>query len=372
MISKGKSVNLSLKVPQKDPPTRAGLPALTGLRFLAAFYVVLFHGLSWIEQRLRLPGFLRQFLQNGTVAVSLFFLLSGFILSYTYCKKLDAGHAVGNFWIARFARIYPVYALSMLIALPFQLHLSVPIRLAVLAMVQAWNPFHQEWAGAWNYPAWSLSVEAFFYLVFPFLQRWIEKINYRSLAIIAVMSTIWCVIAGTPLQSIGVRYNLAFGLALGPLPIVRFPEFLIGVCLGNHFVRSGFFFRSSSFVYVSALVALALLSLPIGTWASLVVIPFAAMIYSLASQSTMLSAYLSSRLMILLGEASYSLYLLQAPVRDLMRVVSNHVPAAFARLATPATPIVLVLFSLVVFRIWEEPCRRTIRKWLAPPRKLTA
>ena len=372
MISWSRSAKLSAAVPQHHPPIRAGLPALTGLRFLAAFYVVVFHGLPWVEQRFRLPGFVLQFLRNGTTAVSLFFLLSGFILSYTYLERLDSGRAVYNFWVARFARIYPVYLLSMLIALPFYIHLSAPIKLAVLAMVQAWNPFHPEWGGAWNYPAWSLSVEAFFYLVFPFFQKWIEKRTDGVVIIILAISTVVCVVARTPLQSIGARESLAFGLGLGPLPILRLPEFLLGVSLGNYFSRGGVFFRNSSYVYLSLLATVILLSLPIGSWVSLVVVPFATTIYGIASRPTLLSACLSSRLMVLLGGASYCVYLLQAPIRDWVRVaIEQHVPEVVARLATPATPLLLVIFSVIIFKIWEEPFRRRIRQWLALPPKVS-
>jgi peptidoglycan/LPS O-acetylase OafA/YrhL len=55
---------------------------------------------------------------------------------------------------------------------------------------------------------------------------------------------------------------------------------------------------------------------------------------------------------------------MQAPFRDWVRVLSVHLPDAIARFATPATPVLLVLFSILVFKIWEEPSRRAIRRWL--------
>src|SRR5579872_2713592 len=65
----------------------AALPALTGLRFCAAFYVVMEHSAPWLEKHFRLPTPLRNFFDNGYLAVCLFFLLSGFILSYTYASS---------------------------------------------------------------------------------------------------------------------------------------------------------------------------------------------------------------------------------------------------------------------------------------------
>jgi peptidoglycan/LPS O-acetylase OafA/YrhL len=162
-----------------DSQRRPTLPALTGIRFFAAFYVVLFHSRPWLMSHFNLPGSLITFLGNGYLAVALFFLLSGFILSYTYAGNVENGRQHAKFWEPRFARIYPVYFLSLMLALPFQRALPLTTKIAVLAMVQAWNPFRRGWTGAWNYPAWSLSVEAFFYLCFPFIQKRISRAGDR-------------------------------------------------------------------------------------------------------------------------------------------------------------------------------------------------
>src|SRR4051812_44149081 len=112
----------------------------------------------------------------GSTGVTCFFVLSGFILVYTYGgEHLRLGH----FWQARFARIYPAYLLVLLLTAPFfftdpanmpfyewsKHHLAAASILAV-AMLQAWVP---RAALTWNPVCWSLSVEAFFYLLFPFI-----------------------------------------------------------------------------------------------------------------------------------------------------------------------------------------------------------
>ena len=142
---------------------RTSLPALTGIRFFAAFYVVLFHSLPWLDAHYHLATQVRIFLSNGYLSVCLFFILSGFILSYTYEGHSSGGVNRAKFWESRFARIYPVYFLSLLVALPFSWHeLSFSSGAAVLLMVQAWNPLQPQITGVWNYRAWFLSVEAFF------------------------------------------------------------------------------------------------------------------------------------------------------------------------------------------------------------------
>ena len=143
------------------------------------------------------------FLSNGYLAVALFFLLSGFILSYTYEGHVEGRKEFASFWEARFARIYPVYFLALLLALPFQHRLTLGSASSVIFMVQAWNPLHREWAGSWNYPAWSLSVEAFFYVFFPFIQRQISRMSDRALSVMIFVMGVLCIFTHSPIQGLG-------------------------------------------------------------------------------------------------------------------------------------------------------------------------
>src|SRR5215471_18268616 len=94
---------------------RPQLKGLTTLRFFAAMYVVLFH-MRVTGELAGGPGWYQNFASIGYVGVNCFFVLSGFILVYTYTDPvLDAP----RFWQARFARIYPAYALSLVLSAPF-------------------------------------------------------------------------------------------------------------------------------------------------------------------------------------------------------------------------------------------------------------
>src|ERR1700728_4626085 len=121
---------------------RRSLRALTGIRFFAAFSVVIFHS--------RIGGYffehghyaMAYFFMSGYLAVPLFFLLSGFILAYTYKGQMERPGDFRRFWEARFARIWPVYAVSLLLSsVPSFPAPSPGVALATLCMVQAWNPF---------------------------------------------------------------------------------------------------------------------------------------------------------------------------------------------------------------------------------------
>jgi len=174
---------------------RPRLPALTSLRFFAAFHVVIFHFQAM--QTFIGPVWFQKLSSIGYVGVSFFFVLSGFILVYTYAGR---PMVLKNFWRARFARIYPAYAFSLLVTAPFffyavltmnfpffvwaKTHLKLASAL-VLSLLHAWVP---PAALTWNAVAWSLSVEAFFYVLFPFLLLVLVRRSQPQLLLIAAVS----------------------------------------------------------------------------------------------------------------------------------------------------------------------------------------
>ncbi|NOK14937.1 acyltransferase family protein, partial [Corallococcus exercitus] len=182
---------------------RPSLPALTGLRFFAALHVVAFH----VTPREGRPGWLGALLDNGPASVTLFFILSGFVLAQAYLGSASPGPVSRRaFWVARLARIYPVYLLGLVLeAPPFFLAVlrqengwTLPalqrllgVGAAVTSLTQAWIP---PAACAWNCPGWSLSAEAFFYLLFPVLAGPLVRLGAKGLGWAAV-----CLIASSAL-----------------------------------------------------------------------------------------------------------------------------------------------------------------------------
>jgi peptidoglycan/LPS O-acetylase OafA/YrhL len=261
-----------------------------------------------------------------------------------------------------------VYFLSLALAYYFQRHLPLTSKAAVVAMVQAWNPLRPGLSGAWNYPAWSLSVEAFFYLVFPFVFPWLAGRSRRVLLLLLAASLTLCVLLRTPIQGLGDSVRSST-LAFVPLPIIRLPEFLAGIILGIWLLRddqpSATAARTTR-VTLAVLAALVLLSAPIGAWVSLVILPFSVLVYELAARQSWLAGLLSTKTMRLLGGASYSVYLLQYPVRAWVHLIFSQFPTALSSLGAPLTPLILIAFSIAVFLLWEEPSRRALRRWFSP------
>ena len=177
-----------------------------------------------------------------------------------------------------------------------------------------------------------------------------------------------CVAVHTPIQGLGDLDRSSFLTRIVPLPLLRIPEFLLGMAIGLKLLRNEAAGQNAGRpwkVYVAVLGALLILSLPLGVWVSLVTIPFAVLVYELAIGGSVLAKFLSKSFMILLGSASYAVYLLQFPVRSWARVLFSHFPEKLAHLGAPLTPLMLILFSILVFKFWEEPCRIALRSWFA-------
>lgn len=355
------------------PIRRPPLPALTGVRFFAAVQVVFFHYGSGFARRHHFAEPVSRLLANGWTSVSLFFLLSGFILSYTYDRQIVGSRNRRHFWEARLARLYPVYLVALAIMVPFAFssHYLNAVRsiwqlFSVLFMVQAWNPHLPGLAQIWNAPAWTLSVESFFYIVFPFVLPMLEKLSVRSLRGTA---------AGL-LLLITLTHSMAFGgpaitpvgpVSSIPMPIAHLPEFLLGASMGLLFLRSGPIRHPGYFVTGSLLAIAAIETTVSGPWISLLAIPFAVLLYSLAAGRNLWARILSSGILVLLGGASYSLYLLQVPVRLWTDRCLSALHLADALEASISLAL-LICLSILVFLYWEEPARKLIRRLFSSAR----
>lgn len=365
-------------VQQTAPPKltegRKDLGPLTGIRFFAAFYVVVFHSRVGAVCLQRGWYALGNFFQNGYLAVALFFLLSGFILAYTYEGRVANRSQCRRFWEARFARLWPVYALSLFFAALPPMH-SAPhpkVMVATLLMVQSWNPFDLGMAGAWNAVCWTLSTEALFYLLFPWLMRMLEGLESWSQFGWTVLMLSISVATNSAVHTLGYP---AKGIArFVPLAVYHLPEFGAGVGLGSFFLgrtwqtggrpREGVARRFGVLTYISLACTILVLCQPSGRWTSLVVVSFVALLYGLATEATLVSRFLSSRTMILGGGISYTMYLMQTVVKFWVEqgAVRLHLGNS---LRLPLNAVLLIAISYVIFEWIENPARFYLRSVFA-------
>jgi peptidoglycan/LPS O-acetylase OafA/YrhL len=362
---------------------RPQLPALTSLRFFAALHVFVFH--MYAMEITSPTGLARQISSIGYVGVSFFFVLSGFILVYTYADRQILPR---QFWRARFARIYPAYLYSLLFTAPFFFYVALKIKPApipfmiwpqdhlltasmlVPSLIQSWVPGA---ALAWNPPAWSLSDEAFFYLVFPALIVWLARKTTSAWARTAVLcwvSSLALTCAYVLLKPDGAAHvddNSYFNWLsiLKFNPLVRFPEFLLGACCGFLFLRSqtnkkwGTPLAAAGLIYCGLMVLLApRIPYPILHDAALTP-GFVAIIYGLALRPSW-SRILELGPLVLLGEASYSFYLLHANLLGwVFQPTGQPLHPSAARMALGiAVPIAV---SILVYKLIENPARTRLR-----------
>ncbi|MGL6241561.1 acyltransferase family protein [Pseudomonas sp.] len=156
------------------------LSRLTFTRFIAALMVVAFH---FGANTTPFDGdFFGGVFRQGPYAVQYFFFLSGFIMATVYATDAPEKFNRKKFWVARFARIYPVYLIGLALAATLTTPDMLTLALNV-SLLQAWSAPH---ALSMNNPGWSLSVEVFFYAMFPALLFLLTRRNLIRSSVIAV------------------------------------------------------------------------------------------------------------------------------------------------------------------------------------------
>jgi peptidoglycan/LPS O-acetylase OafA/YrhL len=191
---------------------------LTGVRFVAAFWVLLYHYQGALATAGLLVPVLHEVLRVGRLGVDLFFALSGFILTHTYLTKLGprvTWRGSRHFWWLRLARIYPVHFVMLNVAGLAVIAQQVvgqavagsrdwlnPVDyLKQVLLIHEWGPSPQR---GWNFPAWSLSMEWLAYLLFPLLVLVLFRFHRRVSTRVIVL--LWCVVL-VPLLWYGYAYG---------------------------------------------------------------------------------------------------------------------------------------------------------------------
>jgi len=342
------------------------LDALTSLRFFAALAVVFYHsGAGFAANSHFAPKIIENLLNNGWLGVPFFFILSGFILSYAHRGIHFDTIELKSFVVARFARLYPVYLLALLISAPFVDHFNLRTDWFQFVLLQTWFP--RSGATDWNFVAWTLSVEAFFYLIFPMAFIFIRKLPTPKLlgglgVTVGALSLIW--LNMTPQLGDG-ELSLFGMLAPLPRPLLRVPEFVYGMFLGVLFLR-GLFTRSPWVAYAAlATVVIAAASSTADSSQTIALLAFGPLILSLATigKDSFIRRILGNPLLVVLGGASYTLYLLQYPLRKYM---AAFVPDPWQICARVAFAPALVCVSVFVFHYYEGPMRRILRRAFDP------
>ncbi len=346
--------------------------ALTGLRFVLALWVVMHHltgrGMMLEPWEHALPPSLANLVRGGYLAVGTFFLLSGFVLARSYGmgrKPLN----LRRYGAARVARVYPTYLLSIAIMLPF---IADSVRRfgagqasTSAAMLANYFLLLQGWTGTlpvqWNTPAWSLSCEVFFYCCFPFALRLFRRPGWQPVWLTAGIAYFLPVVLFT------------YGMPVTWKPLVHLSDFLVGIAAARLYdlmvARYPRLQGRGYWLYVPAVAATAVLimypllpgSLYLNRNNGLLPVN-AALVMGLALSGGPVGRWLSTRLAVFLGKASYSMYILHIPLLWWFRRIVPRSAPVFPSVCVYVAVVIVV--SALVYRYLEEPANRYFRERL--------
>ncbi|MGK5110437.1 acyltransferase family protein [Geodermatophilus sp. CPCC 205506] len=341
---------------------RPRLDSLTGLRFFAAFAVFALHALSFGQHSWGVDVF-----TAGTTGVSFFFVVSGFVMSWT-ARSDDTSWA---FYRRRFARIYPAYVVTWLLSVAMMVldgRRPSLMDLLPLTLLQSWAPSEVVfWAT--NAVFWTLSCEAFFYLAFPVLHRCVRGWTVRSALIgIAVLVVVIEVAASV---SVAVGGGPTAHWLVTVFPVTRLLEFVIGMLLGVMAVRGA---RRSPPMWLAVALTvggfLAANHVPAGFRdVAVTIVPFTVLVWA-AAQGDIHGrpSVLRRRLLVNLGAWSFAFYLvhtlvMRAGFETLDRLGWEKATLAGAPLflATSGVLLAAIVAAWLLHTVVEVPLERRLR-----------
>ena len=362
------------------------LKPLTSLRFIAAFWVLLYHFKDHLGLNMGQLGLVA----DGYLGVDLFFTLSGFILAHVYLTSVGDGRfGYGGFLKNRIARVYPMHLAALAAMLVLFAGASVlgagvgsPEAFkwsdlpAHLFMVHAWGATE---AVGWNFPSWSISAEWAAYLLFPLIaalvvkaQRWSAAVALGALAL--CVASFWALSnLHQALPWVGRDFS-QMTAQIGALRIL--PSFLLGVAL-YAFGRDHAAPKSWAWPIVAVSAGWIVAVTMLGWWEGLVWFGLAGLLYGLAETSRHgVDAPMSGRVFVFLGAASYALYMIHLPIdivwfHALERFGVTETSDLAVRIGAMVGVFIVCIIASAFAYLWlEEPARKWIRKLELPrPRK---
>lgn len=348
--------------------------SLQSLRFIFAIMIFLHH--------FSVNG-LGRFEAGGTCGVAFFMILSGFVMSFGYEKKVQlASFSYQNYIIKRLIRVYPLHLLCLsgfIIIHLFLLSNEQSVELFPnLLLLQSWIPLSSFYFSG-NALSWCLSCMMFFYIVFPFLIKGLNKYSARTISITGVL-----VLAAYSLALYIIPADWVHPL-LYISPIFRLMDFALGILLYRLFLNIeahgfGEKIRSLSFANKSYLELSCILLLVV----MVVIFPHIPIRYSYVSYwwpimsiiillfalfnklGGVISMLLNKPIFLLLGEFSFSFYMIHQMGIGILKgcMIRLHVDIPWS-ISLPLCFVIIVAVSYLVYKYYEKPIASLLKKsWI--------
>ncbi|CZX61690.1 MULTISPECIES: acyltransferase family protein [Enterobacter cloacae complex] len=342
---------------------------LTGIRGVAALYVVAYH---MLHHDVGIT-----FIKNGYIAVDLFFVLSGFIMTYTYKDYFSnkvTGKSLYIFLNHRYSRVWPTYIFWTVATAIFIKQIdfnNYQLVLPNLFMIQSWG-LSSSIVGT----GWSVSVELLAYLFFPLMCIAVTKAGAKSSASLFILLVVVLLVVGYNRSGFVVGGQGGFS---GPLDVVAYDGVgalmrgVSGFCLGVLSWNAYTFFKEKTHPYransiATIVAALIIISLSIKGTDIISVVLFSILIPVIGAHETSVGKFLSSKVAYFLGMVSYSMYLCHTLFIYDMKKYFNHIANATFNnkdtsliAATIITLAIVTLISYISFILIENPTRKLLR-----------
>ncbi|GGZ26539.1 acyltransferase [Streptomyces inusitatus] len=380
-----------MRTPQPRSRAPRNLRSLTGLRFLALLPVFLTHAafegvfsdadMSW--------GFLDAVGDSGYAAVSFFFVLSGFVITWSH----RPGDTARAFWRRRALRVFPnhlvVYVFALALMLAAGATFDTPALVSQLFLVHAWVP-DPLFIDTGNTVTWSLGVDVVFYALFPVLLVLVNRIGpnrlwYWSgatvLVVIAIPAVALTLLPDTPAMPVGDASHSQYWFTYFS-PLSRTVECVLGMLVARIVLTGKWIglrvLPATALVVVAYAVAQQLPFLY--RLSAVLIVPLALLTAALAVADTEgRGTPLDNKVMVRLGELSFAFYLVHQVLLEYGHIlVSTKDAAGEVLLRTWGTPagiaVILLSFAVSMVLAWllhtwvEKPA---MRRWSRRRRRAT-
>jgi peptidoglycan/LPS O-acetylase OafA/YrhL len=383
-----------------NAPVHPHIAALDGLRFIAAGTVLFSHGFFYLllnQDNARITAYNAPFVGMANIGMTLFFVLSGFVIHYNYVASVSLPDGVRAFFVARFARLYPLFLLVFLICIVDSFRFADG-KVDIIGPLPFFLTFTQSWwfwvfgerAASEAYSdatglMWSLSTEAFFYAIYPLLAPRLRRCNGTFVVLIGCIVALvgaWLAVELTEYRgsldgwaalytgNVAAARNFSHWLIYNS-PWIRIFEFLLGALTAQFVMttrmepmRAGIVGGAALVVILAAYGYCLVNLLPLsGCITTCVAGAFAIVIGTSAAKGHVFSSALSNRWMVMGGEASYSLYLLHYWVmHDLGHRLADNRPVLIRSGVFVVLMLVSVGIARVSYLIYERPMIRVVRR----------
>lgn len=364
---------------------------LTSFRFFFALAVLSHHIIANVNRFISLPGEVSRILDEGFIGVGFFFILSGFVLTYSYENKIiTKATSKKDFYIARIARIYPMHLLTLLIfilksyvILPSGMSFDIGTFFLNLFLVQSFVPIYDVYF-SFNSVSWSLSDETFFYFSFPLIIPLLAKLRFHLKAVSVFLMAMIVIIVNLNLGSASEKFAILY-----INPIFRIFDFILGIYICRlwkylrqkeiskinfNYVEAFSLILMFAFIYLSKYVPLSY-RYSVYYW-----IPIFILLVTFSFQKGYFSKILSKKIFILLGEASFCFYLIHLMIVQSMKNIMESLKSVlsfdnhYITLMIYAGVFILIfavmcLLSIFLHKCFEKPMNKYIKKVFIKPSK---